>query len=90
MRRLRENLGDPGAVVHPIGGIGGTDGIDDPPDPPEPLTTITQIEQFARSLTDTGAVGGSIYDWNTLEPTIRADVGAFVRDALAAVGPGGG
>ncbi len=82
VRRLRTNLGAPDALVHAIGGIGGTDGIDDPPDPPEQLTTITQIEQFARSLTETGAIGGSIYDWNTLEPVIRSEVGSLVRDAV--------
>lgn len=85
VRRLRDNIGRPDAPVHPIGGIGGTDGVDDPPDPDEPLTTITEIEEFARSLADTGSIGGSIYDWNTLEPTIRDQVATLVEGA---VGPG--
>ncbi len=84
VRRLRNNLGMAEALVHPIGGIGGTDGVDDPPAPPEPLTTIDEIEAFVRSLTDTGSIGGSIYDWNTLEESIRAGVGPLVE---AAVGP---
>lgn len=71
VRRLRANLGDPIALVHGIGGIGGTDGIDDNPDPPEPLTGIDEIERFVDALADTGSIGGSMYDWNTLEPAVR-------------------
>jgi len=70
-RRLRANVGDPDALVHGIGGIGGLDGIDDPPDPPEPLATVEEIERFVVALEDTGSIGGSIYDWNTLEPAVR-------------------
>ena len=71
-RRLRTNVGDPEALVHGIGGIGGLDGVDDPPDPPEPLATVEEIERFVEALADTGSIGGSIYDWNTLEPAVRA------------------
>lgn len=70
-RRLRANVGDPEALVHGIGGIGGLDGVDDPPDPPEPLATIDEIERFVTALDDTASIGGSIYDWNTLEPAVR-------------------
>ena len=70
-RRLRDNVGDPAALVHGIGGIGGLDGIDDPPDPPEPLATLEEVERFVLALDDTGSIGGSIYDWNTLEPLVR-------------------
>jgi hypothetical protein len=71
VRRLRANVGDPDALVHGIGGIGGLDGVDDPPDPPEPLATLEEIERFFLALDETGSVGGSIYDWNTLEPAVR-------------------
>ena len=71
MRRLRDNVADPEALVHGIGGIGGLDGIDDPPDPPEPLATVEEIERFIVALGDTASIGGSIYDWNTLEPAVR-------------------
>ncbi len=70
-RRLRENVGDPEALVHGIGGIGGLDGVDDPPDPPEPLASLAEIERFVVALDDTASIGGSIYDWNTLEPLVR-------------------
>ncbi|MEQ8840987.1 MAG: hypothetical protein RIB98_08400 [Acidimicrobiales bacterium] len=70
-RRLRTNVGDPDALVHGIGGIGGLDGVDDPPDPPEPLATVDEIERFVDALADTASIGGSIYDWNTLEPAVR-------------------
>ena len=71
VRRLRDNVADPEALVHGIGGIGGLDGIDDPPDPPEPLATVEEIERFIVALGDTASIGGSIYDWNTLEPAVR-------------------
>ncbi|MEZ5243491.1 MAG: hypothetical protein R2707_00220 [Acidimicrobiales bacterium] len=71
VRRLRANVGDPEALVHGIGGIGGIDGVDDPPDPPEPLATVDEIERFVAALADTASIGGSIYDWNTLEPAVR-------------------
>jgi hypothetical protein len=51
--RLRANLGDPEALVHPIGGIGDS-------------MTPEQLDGFLRSLGDIAAVGGSIYDWHTL------------------------
>jgi hypothetical protein len=71
VRRLRDNVGDPEALVHGIGGIGGLDGIDDPVESPEPLATVEEIERFVVALEDTGSIGGSIYDWNTLEPAVR-------------------
>lgn len=57
-RRMRNNLGRAGAVVHPIGGIGDA-------------TTIEDLGAFRRALLDTGAIGGSIYDWNSLPPPQR-------------------
>lgn len=77
VRRLRANVGDPEALVHGIGGIGGLDGVDDPPDPPEPLATVDEIERFVTALTDTASIGGSIYDWNTLEPAVRVRLAAL-------------
>jgi hypothetical protein len=71
VRRLRDNVGDPEVPVHGIGGIGGLDGVDDPPDPPEPLATVDEIERFVVALGDTESIGGSIYDWNALEPAVR-------------------
>jgi len=70
-RRLRDNLGDPNAVVHGIGGIGGTDGVNDDPEPEEPLTSLDELDAFVKSLVDTASIGGSVYDWATLEPEAR-------------------
>lgn len=70
-RRLRENLGDPTAAVHGIGGIGGIDGVNDDPNPEEPLTSLDELDKFVTSLVDTGSIGGSVYDWATLEPEAR-------------------
>jgi hypothetical protein len=57
-RRLRNNLGDQNAVVHGIGGIGD-------------LVTPEELDRFAQSLADDRAVGGSIYDWNSMTPETR-------------------
>jgi hypothetical protein len=53
VRRLRANLGEPAALVHPIGGIG--DAI-----------TEGELRDYLRALTDTDALGGSIYDYRTM------------------------
>jgi len=58
-RRLRNDLGDPNAFVHAIGGIGDT-------------VTPEELDRFAQSLADDGALGGSIYDWNSMTPASRA------------------
>jgi hypothetical protein len=84
IRRLRNNLGDPTALVHGVGGIGAVDGVDDDPDPEEPLASIDDLEPFVRSLTDTGAIGGSIYDWRTMEPAARMRL----SELMAAAFPG--
>jgi hypothetical protein len=51
MRRLRNNLGQAGALVHPVGGVG-ANGADD-------------IAPFLRAAVENGAIGGSVYDWRT-------------------------
>jgi hypothetical protein len=51
IRRLRNNLGDPGARVSPVGGVGAV-GNDD-------------VEAFLRAAVENGAIGGSVYDWRT-------------------------
>lgn len=71
IRRLRNNLGDQSALVHPIGGIGAVDGVDDPPDPEEPMATVADLDRFAAAVADTGAVGASLYDWNATEAAGR-------------------
>jgi hypothetical protein len=58
IRRLRDNLDDPDAVVHAIGGIG--DGV-----------TSEQAGRFVRALEANDAIGGSIYDWTTLDPAVN-------------------
>jgi hypothetical protein len=52
VRRMRMNLGLPGAVVHPVGGTDNKSSDDD-------------YRGFVRACVDTGSVGGSIYDWRT-------------------------
>jgi hypothetical protein len=53
VRRLREDLDDPDALVHAIGGIGDE-------------VTAPQAARFAQAIDEVNAVGGSIYDWDTL------------------------
>lgn len=50
--RLRNNLGQPDAPVHPIGGIGHR-------------TSAADIEGYKRAVTAVHGIGGSIYDWHT-------------------------
>lgn len=71
VRRLRTNIDDPNALVHPIGGIGGIDGIDDPDDPAEPLATLEELDNFAIAVAETAGIGASMYDWNTLDDAAR-------------------
>ena len=52
VERMRAKLGDPNAVVHPIGGIGDK-------------TTTADIEGFLRAVRQTRSVGASLYDWST-------------------------
>ena len=52
MRRLRSNLGQPAAPVHPVGGI--ADAVSD-----------ADIDGFHRAAVDNAAIGGSLYDWRT-------------------------
>jgi hypothetical protein len=58
-RRLRADLDEPTALVHAVGGIGD-------------LVTEDDLQRFAQSLADDGAIGGSIYDWNSMTPATRA------------------
>ena len=52
LRRLRNNLGRPDALVHPVGGIGDE-------------TTDADIDGFLRAAVEHHAIGGSLYDWRT-------------------------
>jgi hypothetical protein len=63
IRRLRNNLGDPNAIVHGIGGIG--DKMNE-----------ADIDRFVKSLSDNHAIGGSIYDWSSMTPAMRDAVTA--------------
>jgi len=61
VERLRNNLGQPNAPVHPIGGIGHS-------------TSAAEIEQYKRGVTAVGGIGGSIYDWDTTAPALWANL----------------
>jgi hypothetical protein len=61
VERLRERLGDDEAVVHPIGGIGDA-------------VTAEDITGYVDALGEVGAVGGSLYDWATLNEAKRAQL----------------
>lgn len=78
--RLRHNLGDPDALVHAIGGIGAVLG-DDELATTEPRATAAELDGFVRSLVDTRAIGGSIYDWASMEPAGREAMTSSMRAA---------
>lgn len=69
-RRIREHIGQPGAPVHGIGGIGGVTGERDFSSS-EILAAAADLPLFAESLRDTNSIGGSIYDWQTLDAESR-------------------
>ncbi len=56
VQSLRAKLGDPNAVVHPIGGIGDK-------------TTPADIVGFLAAARQTHSVGASLYDWSTQSAT---------------------
>lgn len=62
VRRLRANLGQPHAPVHPIGGIGNN-------------TSVSDVEGFKSAVSEVAGIGGSLYDWRTtgagLWPALR-------------------
>jgi len=66
VRRMRANLGRPDLVVHPVGGIGDALGEGD-------------LAAFARALVDTGAIGGSVYDWASMPEERRAGLADLVE-----------
>lgn len=67
VRRLRANLDDPAAKVHLIGGVA------------EDAITEDQVRAFLRAVTDTDAVGASLYDYRSM----RAGLWGILRDGLA-------
>jgi hypothetical protein len=52
VRRMRELVGDPALKVHPVGGIAN-------------VISEAEARDFLRALTDTDAIGGSLYDFRT-------------------------
>lgn len=58
IRRMRSRLGLPDALVHPIAGIADA-------------MSAADFAAFARAVTDSGSIGASVYDWNTLSPVMR-------------------
>ncbi len=75
---LRLNLGQPGAVVHGIGGVGADDGHVAGAD--EPLAGADDMAGFVGSLAEAGAVGGSVYDWATTGPATRVELGRLFAE----------
>ena len=69
IRLLRQNLRHDGAVVHGIGGVGAESG--DVYGADEPLAELDDMTLFVQSLSDTGAIGGSIYDCATTGDAAR-------------------
>lgn len=66
VRRMRANLGRADLVVHPVGGIGDALGEGD-------------LDAFGRALADTGAIGGSVYDWASMPDDRRKGLADLVE-----------
>lgn len=63
IERMRAKLGDPNAVVHPIGGVGDK-------------TTAADVAGFLKAVRETRSVGASLYDWSTQSATSYAPIKA--------------
>jgi hypothetical protein len=66
IRLLREHLGDPNAVVHPVGGIGNK-------------VTPEDMAGFVAAAQAAGAIGVSIYDHATSQPFMYEAMAPFRR-----------
>lgn len=66
VRRMRANLGDPDAPVHVVGGIG-------------ELMSPEDFVALGAAAVDTGSIGSSVYDWDSMSVAQRRDM----ADALA-------
>jgi hypothetical protein len=56
MTLIRQHINNPGAIVHPIGGIANT-------------ATDDEIRGMVKGAQEQGAIGWSMYDWNTTRLT---------------------
>jgi hypothetical protein len=64
--RVRAQLGNPNAAVHPIGGIGDT-------------TSEADVDAFHRAAAERNAIGGSVYDYHTTGDALWPHLQAFRR-----------
>ena len=63
VNRVRDNIGDPTAVVHAIGGIGLSNEL---ATGSEPIAEVDDIIGFVDAAEATGSAGWSLYDWMTI------------------------
>jgi hypothetical protein len=64
--RLRANLDEPRARVHPVGGLAAD-------------LAVADVEAFVRAARAVGAVGVSLYDWRTAAPELLEPLEPFRR-----------
>lgn len=62
--RVRDRIGQPDAVVHPVGGIGDA-------------TTAADVEAMLGAASERGAIGGSLYDYRTTHEALWSPLQAF-------------
>jgi hypothetical protein len=60
--QLRELVGDPGAAVHPLGGVGSA-------------VTEAEARAFLGAAADTGAIGASVYDFRSTPAGTLSEIG---------------
>jgi hypothetical protein len=74
VRRMRALVGDPNLKVHPIGGIAD-------------VVSEAEVRDFVKALTDTDALGGSLYDYRTTPGGIWGVLRGVDAALQAAPGP---
>ena len=63
---IRSLTGNPGAAVHPVGGIANE-------------VTVAEVDAMGQALVDTGAIGGSLYDYVTSSDPLWGSLQSFRR-----------
>jgi hypothetical protein len=66
INRVRQHTGQPGAIVHPIGGIAD-------------LTNVNDVNGMARACNERGCIGSSLYDYGTTGAALWGPLQQFRR-----------
>ena len=81
IERVRTNIGDRSAIVHPVGGIGLND---DAGGGSEPIAVTDDLTEFVDAARSMDSIGWSIYDWMTISDEGQQIMSALARESVSA------